>query len=133
MTYCGRSCLIVTSCKRRHQIVTMSRTKDIVSRHIVGFLAVSSGFGDQVCVVAAWRVDGGECFVGCVTVRDGHVAESYRGMDELVRAYALSVSGALLTHPRLTPVLCGVALALGSRKRRLSFGHLPGVSIPAAE
>jgi hypothetical protein len=24
-----------------------------------GFLAVSSGFGDQVCVVPAWRVDEG--------------------------------------------------------------------------
>jgi hypothetical protein len=31
----------------------------------LGFLAVSSGFGDQVVVVPAWRVDeGGDGFVG---------------------------------------------------------------------
>jgi hypothetical protein len=51
----------------------------------------------------------------------------------VVRTCACSVSGALVTHPRLTPVLFGVALALCSRERLLCVGHLPGVSIPAAE
>lgn len=31
----------------------------LVSHGFPGFLAVSSGFGDQVGVVAAWRVDEG--------------------------------------------------------------------------
>jgi hypothetical protein len=36
-----------------------ARRQALPKSHALGFLAVSDGFGDQVGVVAAWRVDEG--------------------------------------------------------------------------